>query len=128
MSLSFISKQKMLTWHHKCSFSCDRKDVLYVLICNNCDFYYIGQIEKLKKRTWKHKSDVINPITVTKKYSKYWRTCSRMKEPYFSIYPFLMKEPYFSIYPFLYDENKYLQEFKERRYIMNWEPQLSSYR
>ena len=57
----------MLTWHHKCSFSCDRKDVLYVLICNNCNFYYIGQIEKLKQRTWKHKSDVINPITVTVK-------------------------------------------------------------
>ena len=27
-----------------------------------------------------------------------------------------MKEPYFNIYPFLYEENKYLREFKERRY------------
>ena len=38
-----------------------------------------------------------------------------------------MKEPYFNIYPFLYEENKYLQESKERRYIMNWESQLNSY-
>ena len=38
-----------------------------------------------------------------------------------------MKEPYFDIYPFLYEENKYLREFKERHYIMNWEPQLNSY-
>ena len=38
-----------------------------------------------------------------------------------------MKEPYFNIYPFLNEENKYLREFKERRYIMNWDPQLNSY-
>ena len=32
------------------------------------------------------------------------------------------------MYPFLYEENKYLREFKERRYIiMNLEPQLNSY-
>ena len=33
-----------------------------------------------------------------------------------------MKEPCFNIYPFSYEENKYVREFKERRYIMNWEP------
>ena len=38
-----------------------------------------------------------------------------------------MKEPYFNIYPFLYGENKYLREYKERRYIMSWEPQLNFY-
>ena len=38
-----------------------------------------------------------------------------------------MKEPYFSIYAFLYEENEYLQEFKERRYMMNWKPQLNAY-
>ena len=27
-----------------------------------------------------------------------------------------MKEPYFNIYPFLYEEQKYLREFKEKRY------------
>ena len=38
-----------------------------------------------------------------------------------------MKEPYFNIYPFLFEESKYLREFKERQYIMNWKPQLNSY-
>ena len=38
-----------------------------------------------------------------------------------------MKETYFNIFLFLNEENKYLREFKERRYIMNWEPQLNSY-
>ena len=44
-----------------CFFSCDSKDVLYILICNNCDFFYIGQTKELKQRTRKHKSDVIYP-------------------------------------------------------------------
>ena len=38
-----------------------------------------------------------------------------------------MKEPYVNIYPLLFEVNKYFQEFKERRYIMRWEPQLNSY-
>ena len=37
-----------------------------------------------------------------------------------------MKEPYFNIYPFSYEENTYLREFKERRYIINWKPQFLS--
>ena len=35
--------------------------VLYVLVCNNCDFFYTGQTEELKQRTQKHKSDIIYP-------------------------------------------------------------------
>ena len=106
----------MLTWHYRHFSSCDSKDVLYILICNNCDFFYIGQIEELKQRTRKYKSDVIHPNNSNcKKYAEYLRTCSKLKEPYFNIYPFL------------YEENKYLREFEERRYMMNWEPHLYSY-
>ena len=87
-----------------------------MLFCNNYDFFYIGQTEELKQRTRKHKSDVIHPNNSNcKKCSEHLRTCSKMKEPYFNIYPFLN------------EENKYLREFKERRYIMNWDPQLNSY-
>ena len=89
---------------------------MYVLICNNCDFFYIGKTEELKQRTRKHKSDVIHPNNSNcKKCSEYLRTCSKMKEPYFNMCSFL------------YEENKYLRKFKERRNIMNWEPQLNSY-
>ena len=106
----------MLTLHYRRFFSCDNKDVLYVLICNNCDFFYIRQTEELKQRTRKHKSDVIySNNSNCKKCSEHSRTCSKMEEPYFNIYPFL------------YEENKYLGGFKERRYIMNWESQLNSY-
>ena len=35
-----------------------------------------------------------------------------------------MREPSFNIYSCFYEENKYLQEFQERPYIMKGEPQL----
>ena len=113
---SFKPKNKLLAWQYKRFFSCDSKNVLYVLICNNCGFFYIGQTEEWKQRTRKHKSDLIHPNnSKCKKCSEHLRTCSKMKEPYFNIYPFL------------YEKNKYLREFKEMRNIMNWEPQLNSY-
>ena len=39
-------KNKLLASQNKRYFSCDSKDVLYVLIYNNCDFFYIGQTEE----------------------------------------------------------------------------------
>ena len=91
----------MLTLHYKRSFSCDSKDLLYVLICNNCDFSILDKLEELRQRTGKHKSDVIHPNNSNcKKYSGHLRFCSKRKEAYFNMYPFL------------YEENKYLREFK----------------
>ena len=82
-----------MTWHYRRFFSCDSKDALYVLICNNCDFLYFGQAGKLKQRTRKHKSDVIHPNNSNcKKCSEHLRACSKMKEPYFNIYRFCMKK------------------------------------
>ena len=89
-SFSFKSKNKLLTWHYRRLFSCDSKNVLYVLICNKCAFFYIRQTEKLKQCTRKHKSYVIYPNNSNcKKYSEHLRICSKMKEPYFNIYRFL---------------------------------------
>ena len=100
-SFSFKSKNKLLTWYYKLFFSCDSKDVLYGLTCNNCDFFYIRQTKELKQHTRKHKSDVTHPNNSNcKKCSEHWRTCSKLKEPYFNIYSLL------------YVENKYLQEFR----------------
>ena len=41
LSFSFKSKNKLPTWHYKRLFSSASKDVLYVLICNNCYFSFI---------------------------------------------------------------------------------------
>ena len=63
------------------------KDVLYVLICNKCKFFYTWQTEQLKQRRRKHKSDVIHPNNSNcKKCSEHFKTCSKIKEPYFNIY------------------------------------------
>ena len=57
----------------------------------------MGQTEELKQRTGKLRSDVIHPNNSNcKRCAEHLRTCSKMKEPYFNIYPFL------------YEENKYL--------------------
>ena len=59
---------------------------------NNCDSFYIGQTEKLKQRKLKYKSDVIHLNNSNcKKYSERLRTCLKMKEPYFNIYPFFLR-------------------------------------
>ena len=58
---SFTSKltyEKSVTWNHNKFFYCDSKDVLYTLICNNCDYFYPGKTIDFKQRTRKHKSDV----------------------------------------------------------------------
>ena len=73
------SKNKLLTWYYRRFFSCDSKDVLYILICNNCDFLYIGQTEELKQRKRKHKSDAIHlSNSNSKKCSEHLRTCSKI--------------------------------------------------
>ena len=64
-------------------------------------FFHIGQTEELRQGTGKHKSDVIHPNNSNyEKCSEHLSTCSKRKEAYFNMYPFL------------YEENKYLWEFK----------------
>ena len=95
LSLLFNSKNKLLTWYYKYIFSCDSKDPLYVLICNNCDFFYIGQTAELKHCTGKHKLDVIHPNNSNcKKCSENLRTCSKMKEKYFTCLPVFVFRKY----------------------------------
>ena len=106
LSFLFKSKNKLLTWHYRRFSSCHSKDYLYVLICNTCHLFYIGQTEELKQHTRQCKSDVIHLNNSNcKKCLEQLRTCSKMKYN-------------FNIYPFLYEANKYLRQFKGGRYIM----------
>ena len=74
-------------------------------MCNTCEWFYLGQATNLKQRIRK----------LCKKCSEHLRDCSRMKEPFFRSYPFL------------YENKKELREFKEKRFIMTWKPQLNTY-
>ena len=50
---SFIFKLtngKSVTWNHNKFFDCDSKDVLYILICNNFDYFYLAKTIDFKQR------------------------------------------------------------------------------
>ena len=44
---------KFVTGNYIKSFYCHSKDVLYILICNNCDCFYLGKTIAFKQRTRK---------------------------------------------------------------------------
>ena len=80
---SFIFKLtngKSVTWNCNKFFDCDSKDIL---ICNNCDYFYLGKIFYFKQRISKHKSDVKHPQN---------GTCRECAEPFFRFIPFMMKK------------------------------------
>ena len=113
-SFSFkLTNGKTITWTYKNYFSCDSKDVIYILICKTCDNFYLGQTQDFKQRTAKHKSDVKNPHNSTCRIcSEHLRDCNQA-------------EPYFQIFPFYYETNTALREYKEKRYILRWKPPLN---
>ena len=93
---------KLLHGHIKNCFSCDSKDVIYILICKTCDNFYLGQTQDFKQRTAKHKSDVKNPHNTTCRIcSEDLRGCNQA-------------QTYFQIFPFLYETNTALRKYIEK--------------
>ena len=50
-----------MIWHYKRHFNCDSKNIIYILMCNTSEWFYLGQKNALKKRIRKYKSDVFHP-------------------------------------------------------------------
>ena len=48
LSFSFKSNNKLLSWYYERFFSCDSKNVLYVLICNIVTFSILEKLKNLK--------------------------------------------------------------------------------
>ena len=70
-SFSFkLTNGKTITWTYKNYFSCDSKDVIYILICKTCDNFYLGQTQDFKQRTAKHKSDLKTSIIAFAGYAQ----------------------------------------------------------
>ena len=105
----------MLTWSYKRFFSCDSKDVLYILYILILFILYILYYTYYTIYTIYWYTIYTIYYSNCKKSSEHLRTCSKMTEPCFNMYPFC------------YKESKYLRDFRERHYIMNWKPQLKSY-
>ena len=88
----FKVNDKSMIWHYKCYFNCDSKNVIYILMCNTCEWFYLGQTTNLKQRIRKHKSDAFHPQnSFCKKSSEHLRNCSRMKEPFLEFTHFYMR-------------------------------------
>ena len=45
-----LKNGKSVTWNYNKFFDCNSKDVLYILICNNCDYFYLGKTIDFKQR------------------------------------------------------------------------------
>ena len=66
--------------------------MFYILICNNCDYFYLGKATDFKQRIRKHKSDVKDPQnSICKVCAEQLSDCAKI-EPFFQIYPFIMKK------------------------------------
>ena len=86
--------------------NCNVKNVLYVLICNGCCEYYMGQAgDKLRNRRTVQDQQIRDPSTRQLPLSSHLEQCSPIN-PKFSIFPFykfhnndvsvwLCKEKYF---------------------------------
>ena len=74
---------KTVTWTYKNYFSCDSKNVTYILICKTYDNFYVGQTQDFKQIAVKYKSEVKNMHNSTYRIrSEHLRDCNQA-EPYF---------------------------------------------
>ena len=93
--------------------NCDSKDVLYILICHNCDYFYLGKTIDFKQIIHKHKSDVKHPqISTCRECAEHLRECAKI-------------EPFFQIFLFYHEKDHYLRDYKEKRLIIKWKPPLN---
>ena len=101
---TFHFKHKI--FYIKESMDCNVQNVIYVLLCNGCKEFYIGQTgDKLRNRRTVHEQQMRDPSVRQMPLSTYLDQCSK-SEPKFSIFPFykmhnndvsarLCKEKYF---------------------------------
>ena len=79
--------------------------MLYILIYNNFDYFYLGKTIGFKQRIRKHKSDVKHA------QNRIWRECAE------HLRDCPKTEPFFQIYPFCHEKDHYLRGYKEKRFI-----------
>ena len=112
---SFTSSSgRVIEWTYNRLFTCNSKNILYVLLCKNCCENYLGKSDTIKHRIAKHKSDVLNPHnSMCKICTNHLRDCSKFVEPYFVFYPFF------------YVEEPGLRHFMERWFLNSFKPTLN---
>ena len=84
-----------------------------MLICTKDKNNYIGQTEDLRLRSNNSKTMVRYSNKYPNIYPAHFKNCSKLKDPYFYIYPFY------------YVEEEKEREFIERRFINKFKPTLN---
>lgn len=95
--------------------SCDVKNVLYVITCNGCKEFYIGQTgDKLRTRRTIHAQQIRDPSTRQIPLSEHLDKCSKLN-PKFMMFPFFK----------LQTENTTARITKETYFIKCFKPKLN---
>ena len=110
-------KLKSKTCQVKEDMNCTVRNVLYVLVCNGCNEYYIGQTgDKLRNIKTFHEQQISDPSTKQMPVSAHIENCC-IAEPKFSIVPF---------YKFQNDDVS-ARLAKERYFIDVFSPNLNTF-
>ena len=108
-----FGKDNVFHWEYRRHFTCNAKNVIYILKCKHCWRFYIGETNDLKPRTRKHKSDVKHPKN---------SNCRVLAEHLRSCHPV---GPSFNIFPIMYVDDRSKRKFIEKRLIMYFQPPLN---
>ena len=110
-----FGQRQEFKWEYTRKFNCNSINLIYLLKCNNCWEFYIGQTENIKQRVNKHKSDIFHPEnSFCKKCSNHLRNHSNFVVPFFQIYP---------IY---YEDNTAKRRFIVKRFVLRYKPPLNT--
>ena len=108
------SRGETFEWTYNRLFTCNSKNVLYVVFCVHPPDFYLGKTDDTKQRMRKHASDVRHPNNSKCRIcSEHLRECSGLVEPYFTMYPFY------------YEDDPHSRHVIERRFIEWWKPHLN---
>ena len=98
------------------NMSCDVKNVIYVLACNGCNEYYIGQTgDKLRSRRTVHAQQIRDPSTRQLPLSEHIDICCQTN-PKFTMFPFFK----------MHSESFSARLAKEKHFIRCFSPKLNA--
>lgn len=98
----------------KTRMNCESRNVIYVLTCNGCNEYYIGETQYLRSRTNLHRSHIKNPSVNSLFVSQHIFNCAK-EEPKYKMFPFFKMST----------ENKFDRLMKEKHFIDKYKPSLN---
>ena len=100
----------------KYNMDCSCKSVIYVMTCNGCNEFYIGQTSDFRKRVTVHKQQIRQAEYQQIPLSGHIRNCAKNKSPMFYIFP---------LYYFFHKSTESERTIKEKRFIEIFNPKLN---